>query len=292
MADDRSRKLTGAVPAAGPADDRSRKLTGAVPAGDRNRKLTTPPAVTPAPAPQGQAGRDPRSSVVVPVRYRYQSFIQFIETQSMNISRSGMFLVADESIAVGTTIDFELSLADGFALMRGKGEVVRVSTAPRGLGIRFRQLDEPSRKLLDRILHINAQEGKQPTVSLDFQEQQPSAAASLAGLKGATRLSAGVRFSGRDLAVQINTGTVGYFTNNPLLNIRLGGFVVPGDEDVALGTVYSVTINDFNGAALWTGKGKVVAKHEMRLGIRLLEIPKEVLARLQAEVTKLAPSTK
>jgi hypothetical protein len=33
----------------------------------------------------------------------------------------------------------------------------------------------------------------------------------------------------------------------------------------------------------------VVAKHEMRLGIRLADVPKDVLTRLQQEVTKIAP---
>jgi hypothetical protein len=211
----------------------------------------------------------------------------------MNISRSGMFLLAGETgnLAPGTVIDFELTLVDGFPLMRGRGEVARVSSTPSGVGIRFRELDDPSRKLLDRIVAINAQERKQPTVPLDFQDA-PTAGASLAGLKGATRISPGIRFNGRDLTVQINPGTAGYFTNNPLLNIRLGGFVVPAQEDVPLGTMYTVAVGDVNGQVLWSGKGKVVAKHEMRLGIRLLEIPKDALARLQAEVTKLAPSNK
>jgi hypothetical protein len=264
------------------ADDRNRKPTGAIPV-----------AGAPAGGSSAPTQREPRAAVVVPVRYRYESFIHFVETQSMNISRSGMFLLAGDTVnlAVGTVIDFELSLADGFALMRGRGEVARVSNAPRGVGIRFRELDDPSRKLLDRIVHINAQEGKQPTVSLDFPDA-PSATGSLAGLKGATRISPGVRFNARDLTVQINPGTVGYFTNNPLLNIRLGGFVVPCQEDVSLGTMYTVAIGDLNGAVLWSGKGKVVAKHEMRLGIRLLDIAKEALTRLQAEVTKLAPSNK
>jgi len=229
--------------------------------------------------------------VAVPVRYRYESFIDFVDSQSMNISRSGMFLLAKEVLPVSTLIDFELSLADGFPLLRGKGEVARTSSDPRGMGIRFRELDDPSRKLIDRILHINIQEGKQPTVSLDFQDQ-PSAGSALAGLKGATRISPGIKFSGRDLSVQINPGTAGYFTNNPLLNIRLGGFVLPCQDDVPLGTVYSVDIGDVNGTPLWSGKGKVVAKHEMRLGIRLTDIPKDVLTRLQSEVAKVAPSNK
>jgi uncharacterized protein (TIGR02266 family) len=252
------------------ADDRSRKLTGAVPA--------TPP---------GQVSRDPRATVEVPVRYRYETFTSFVDTQSMNISRSGMFISSRESMAVGTSLDFELLLADGFSLLRGKGQVARVSVNPPGLGIRFQQLDEPSRKLLDRILEINAQEDKRPTVPLEFPEAPPSG--QLKGLMGATKVSPGVAFDGRDLRLEINTTTAGYFTNNPLLNIRLGGFVVPGQEDVPLGTVYTLQIEDAQGTVLWTGKGKVVAKHEMRLGIRMIDVPKDVLARLQSEVTRAAP---
>jgi PilZ domain len=236
-------------------------------------------------SPPSQIARDPRAIVSVPVRYRYQSFIDFIETQSMNISRSGMFLLVTETLPVGTLIDFELSLTDGFTLLRGKGEVARASTAPLGLGVRFVEIDEPSRKLLDRILHINTKEGKQSTVSLDF---PAGAVAPPMGLKGATGVSGGLKFAGRDLSIQINPATLAYFTQNPLLNMRLGGFVVPGVEDVPLGTIFTVAIGDFNGAVLWTGKGKVVAKHDMRLGIRLTDIPKDALARLQTELARLA----
>jgi uncharacterized protein (TIGR02266 family) len=270
------------------ADDRSRKLTGAVPT------PTPRPVATPSPRP-GVPGsspnmptRDPRVAVVVPVRYRYQSFIDFIESQSVNISRSGMFLASEQGLPMGTTIEFELTLADGVPLLKGKGEVVRTSVAPRGLGVRFLHIDDASRRLIERIVQINLQEGKRPTVTFDFSE--PEQVANLQNLQGATRVSAGLEFSGRSLRIQINPGTAGYFTNNPLLNIRLGGFVVPAQDDVALGTIYSVTIEDMASVVLWTGKGKVVAKHEMRLGVRLADVPREVLARLQAEVTKLAPA--
>jgi uncharacterized protein (TIGR02266 family) len=258
------------------ADDRSRKLTGGV------------PIVGGIPTPQGQIARDPRAPVSVPVRYRYETFIDFVETQSMNVSRSGMFIGSKSSVPIGTAIDFEFSLADGFPLLRGKAEVVRISTSPPGVGVRFNQLDEPSRKLIDRIVEINAEEGKRPAVSLDFAE----ASAPSSGLtrRPSTGVSPGVEFNGRDLHVEINPGTAPYFTNNPLLNIRLGGFVVPAPEDVPLGTMFAVTIYDMQRAVLWNGRGKVVAKHEARLGIRLSEVPKDVLARLQAEVTRAAPT--
>jgi uncharacterized protein (TIGR02266 family) len=256
------------------ADDRSRKLTGGV------------PITAGIPTPPGQIAREPRAQVAVPVRYRYESFIDFVETQSMNVSRSGMFIASKSSVPIGTAIDFEFSLADGFALLRGRGEVVRISSTPPGVGVRFHQLDEPSRKLIDRIVEVNAEEGKRPTVALDFAEA-PSPGS---GARPSTAVSPGVEFTGRDLHVEINPGTAPYFTNNPLLNIRLGGFVVPAPEDVPLGTMFAVTIHDMQRAVLWTGRGKVVAKHEARLGIRLSEVPKDVLARLQAEVTKAAPT--
>jgi len=41
---------------------------------------------------------------------------------------------------------------------------------------------------------------------------------------------------------------------------------------------------------LFSGKGKVVAKHEMRLGIRLTDADKATLNRLQAEIAKLSPA--
>jgi uncharacterized protein (TIGR02266 family) len=256
------------------ADDRSRKLTGAV------------PAVGSPPTPSGQIARDPRAAVSVPVRYRYQSFVDFIETQSMNISRSGMFIASKASVPIGTPIDFEFSLADGFPLLRGRAEVTRVSANPPGVGVRFDELDEPSRKLIDRIVDVNTEEGKRPTVALDFAEAPRTGT----NQRGHTAISPGVEFSGRDLQVEINPGTAAYFTNNPLLNIRLGGFVVPAPEDVPLGTMFNVTVYDVQRAVLWTGRGKVVAKHEARLGIRLSEVPKDVLTRLQAEVTRAAPS--
>jgi uncharacterized protein (TIGR02266 family) len=255
------------------ADDRSRKLTGAM------------PVVNPTGAP-GQVARDPRAPVSVPVRYRYQSFVDFVDTQSMNVSRSGMFIASKTSVPIGTSIDFEFALADGFPLLRGRAEVVRISSAPPGVGVRFNQLDEPSRKLIDRIVQINTEEGKRPTVALDFAEA-PRAGTNP---RGQTAISPGVEFNGRDLHVEINPGTAPYFTNNPLLNIRLGGFVVPSPEDVPLGTLFTVTIYDVQRTVLWSGRGKVVAKHEARLGIRMSEVPKDMLARLQSEVMKAAPS--
>jgi uncharacterized protein (TIGR02266 family) len=240
----------------------------------------------------GMTPREPRAPVVVPVRYRYESILDFHETQSANISRTGMFVLTSEVVPQNTVVEFEVSLADGFLLLKGKAEVARVSvTPPRGLGLKFVQLDDASLKLITRIVEVNTLEGKRPTVSMDFApELGTGQSRSFQTAPGSG--SAGVVWKDKDVSIQLNTATVSYFVYNPLLNIRLGGFVVPADKEVPLGTLFTVSITTPTGEALFTGKGKVVAKHEKRLGIRLVDVDKAVLTRLQGEVSRLVPSNK
>jgi uncharacterized protein (TIGR02266 family) len=223
------------------------------------------------------------------VRCKFESILDFVETQSVNISRTGMFLTTSEAVPLGTLLELEVGLADGFSLLKGKAEVVRVSqTAPAGLGVRFVELDPASQKLVDRIVEVNTQEGKRPTVPMDFAIEGPRANAAAIAASAA----AGVHWKDTEVAIELNAATVSYFVYNPLLNIRLGGFVVPAEKEVPLGTVFGVAIKTATGEALFGGKGKVVAKHEKRLGIRLTEADKTVLGRLQAEVSKLANASK
>ena len=166
------------------SDDRRKNApTGQFPRVPEGTPRAVPPAGSAAirtaqPAVQSEARkltpRDPRAQVVVPVRYRYESIIDFHETQSANISKTGMFVVTSEVVPQYTIVEFEVSLADGFLLMKGKAEVARVSTTPpRGLGLRFVQLDDTSIKLITRIVEVNSQEGKKPTVSMDFAPESP-----------------------------------------------------------------------------------------------------------------------
>lgn len=232
--------------------------------------------------------RDPRAGVIAPVRIRFASIIDFVETQSVNISRSGMFVATRDPVELGSIMEFEFSLADGFALLKGAAEVIRVSVNPPGVGVRFVQVDDATRQLIERIVEVNTIEGKRPTVAPELTD--PTAVDALLGLAGATPIADGVVFAGRSLQVQVNPATAGYFVYNPLLNIRLGGFVVPGVEDVPLGTMYDVAIVSLDNRLLFNGKGKVVAKHEKRLGIRLADVDKNTLATLQNEVNKMGPS--
>jgi uncharacterized protein (TIGR02266 family) len=270
------------------ADDRRRTITS----GSFFKDTTTAdrrPAVS---AERENTRGAARAQVVVPVRYRYESIIDFVETQSMNVSRSGMFITAADPVAQGTVLDFEVALSDGYVLLKGKAEVARVSQTPRGLGVKFVQLDPASQKLIARIVEVNALEGRKPTVPMDFAPLDTSPPRQPVNFPGAATAMGGVIWRESEIAVQLNPVTVSYFVYNPLLNIRLGGFVVPAEREVPLGTMFSVSIATIAGESLFSGKGKVVAKHEKRLGIRLVDVEKPVLTRLQAEVSKLVPTNK
>ena len=269
----------GAVPAAAPGSRTSNAYPGA------------------GPGRPGEQPRDPRFPMVAHVKLRYSSILDFHESQSLNISRTGMFIACDKTGPVGSMLDFEFALDDGLLLLRGKGEVVRVTQTPvRGMGVKFRELDEDSRRCLERIVATNESEGRVSEVPLDFSneshgfEARPaSPVRSAHPLHGATRVQPGLSVNGHDLQIRLTPLTVGYFTNNPLINIRLGGFVIPIDDEVSLGASFDVAIVDNDGISLFHGRGKVVAKHEHRVGIRLSDADKTVLARLQAEVGRLSP---
>jgi uncharacterized protein (TIGR02266 family) len=280
------------------AEVKDSRGTGAMPAVGAESRASRPFAVPNSPT-ASESTRDLRVPVVAQVRFRYSSILDFHESQSLNISRSGMFLAAEKPGAVGSLVDFDFALEDGLSLLRGKGEVVRVTTTPvRGMGIRFRELDEESKRCIDRIVTVNEREGRTSAVPLDFENESRISEARAAmnqskgaahPLHGATRVQPGLSVSGNDLQIRLTPLTVGYFTNNPLINIRLGGFVIPIEDDVSLGAIFEVAIVDNDGISLFHGRGKVVAKHERRFGIRLSDADKNVLARLQAEVARLSP---
>jgi len=243
--------------------------------------------------------REARVPVVAQVKLGYNSILDFHASQSLNISRTGMFVASDQPGPVGAIVEFEFTLRDGLSLLKGTGEVVRVTTQPvSGMGVRFRELDEDSRKCLERIVATNESEGRISDVPLDFANEAPlldmrpstppPSGRSSHPLLGATQVQPGLSVNGRELQIRLTPLTVGYFTNNPLINIRLGGFVIPIDEDVSLGAGFEVVLMSMEGISLFHGKGKVVAKHEHRIGIRLVDVAKTVLASLQSEVAKLS----
>ncbi|MEP6654177.1 MAG: PilZ domain-containing protein [Myxococcales bacterium] len=269
-----------------------------------------------------------RAKLSVPVMCRYDSVLDFVETQSMNVSETGMFMATETPAAVGSRIDFNFTLADGFSLLHGSAEVMRVVTSGpvNGMGVRFVDLDEANRALIARIVKVNSEEGRNSTMNFDFSRRAtvtsmpvvsdaagyPNAASPAARPAPAPVASAAaarpqappvvpapaarpvavppIRFDGRAVRIVLNAVTAPYFTQNPLLNVRSGGLFIPAEEDVPLGTVFQVDIVDGAGRPLISGKGKVVAKQDLRVGLRLNEVEKDALVRLRAEVDKVGAS--
>lgn len=242
---------------------------------DKNRGKTVP-------ATERRTGS--RARVAMPVMCRFESVLDFVAMQSMNISATGMFIETDAPAPIGSRIAFDFSLNDGFTLLRGTADVMRVVTAGpvNGMGVRFVELDDASQSLIQRIIAVNSQEGRSSTLTFDF-SRSPTAHA-MAVVQDPP--PAPIQFNGRSLRVVLGPLTAGAFTQNPLLNVRSGGFFVPAEEDVPLGTIFQVEIVDAAGRIVTSGKGKVVAKQDLRVGIRLAEVDKDGMARLRAEIDK------
>ena len=130
--------------------------------------MVKPPKPPPTPPTERRSAE--RVGLVTPIRIRYESVIDFVETQSMNISRTGMFIVTDAPAPLGSRIEFEFSLTDGFVLLCGLAEVVRVAMGGivEGMGVRFLDLDDANRRVIERIVSVNTDEGRVSTITFDF----------------------------------------------------------------------------------------------------------------------------
>ena len=70
-----------------------------------------------------------------------------------NISRTGCFLRSRDPYPVGTRLNLKFTvLADDPEVLEAKGEVVRVSERPRGMGLKFIELPIAARKVIDHLL--------------------------------------------------------------------------------------------------------------------------------------------
>lgn len=256
------------------------------PGGAAGADQAAPAATGGASGAQGADRRTgPRSALIVPLRCRFDSVLDFVEAQSVNVSVSGMFIATETPPPVGTRVSFQFALTDGFTLLEGAGEVVRVVTGgpAKGMGIRFVELDEKNRKLIERIVAVNTSEGRSSPLGFDF--ARPATVPSMPIMREPP-----VRFDGRSMRIVLDADTAPFFVQSPLLNVRMGGFFVPVDGDAPLGATFPVEIAEPSGKTLVAGKGKVVAKQEKRLGVRLADLDKDALAKLQAAVAKLAPT--
>ena len=96
-------------------------------------------------------GGDLRAGERLTINKEFESFDAFIQEYVTNISRTGVFIRAQEPLAVGTRVNLRFTvIMDDIETIEGIGEVVRVEKD--GMGVVFRELSGYSKDLIDKLL--------------------------------------------------------------------------------------------------------------------------------------------
>ena len=108
---------------------------------------------------------EPRVPLDQPVRLAFSNFRDFIEAVTDNISEDGMFIRTAAVRPVGSEFRFKITLADGWALIEGTGEVVWLSRdefgTSTGMGVRFLKLVAESAELVGNIVAEHRRVGRE-----------------------------------------------------------------------------------------------------------------------------------
>ncbi len=90
------------------------------------------------------------------IRLEYTSFRDFARELSPRLTREGLWLASEAPLPLGAEVALEIDLADGFRLLRGRGEVTASvadgPTGARGMAVAFRELDAASRHLVEKMV--------------------------------------------------------------------------------------------------------------------------------------------
>ena len=95
----------------------------------------------------------------------FEHFSSFISEYSANISLGGMFVKTEKPRLPETVFRFEVRLADDAPLIAGLAKVLWVREAaegddrPRGMGVRFLQLEDVGRELIEQIVREHMARG-------------------------------------------------------------------------------------------------------------------------------------
>jgi hypothetical protein len=224
--------------------------------------------------------RAPRCKVSIHVLYQPPGLDEAVETQLVNLSTSGMFLASRGNLPdVGAKVAFQFSLDDGLVVMKGTAEVVRIAPdGPRGMGLRFVELDKETRELVDRIVDVNSRN----PAPVPFEEEETS--------RLTLPMQRAVEYGHGTVRIVLSEATAAYFTYNPLMHIGIGGCFIPAENEVPLGTGYQLDVVDVTGRLLLRCKARVAAKQERRIGVRLVDVDRTSLQSLRAEVARLTPA--
>jgi Tfp pilus assembly protein PilZ len=91
----------------------------------------------------------------VTINKEFESFDSFINEYVTNVSRSGAFVKCQHPLEIGTEINLNFAIiADSVVNIEGVGKVVRVEREPPGMGVVFTEINQHSRRLLERLLTL------------------------------------------------------------------------------------------------------------------------------------------
>ena len=94
---------------------------------------------------------DKRGDERLTINKEFESFDAFIQEYVTNISRTGVFIRAQNPPPIGTLVNLQFTvIMDDIETIEGTGEVVRVEKD--GVGVVFRELSAYSKDLIDKLL--------------------------------------------------------------------------------------------------------------------------------------------
>jgi hypothetical protein len=103
----------------------------------------------------------------------FASFHEVLDGYAQRLSEEGIFFETSEPRDVGAEVAFDVRIRDGFSVLKGAGEVVQ--TRDDGLFVRLLHLDQPSLKLLPKLLEHYRRKGV-PLMELPRKPEVASAA--------------------------------------------------------------------------------------------------------------------
>lgn len=114
-----------------------------------------------------EKGPSTKTPVSLRIKLKYADVDTFVEKFGANVTRAGIFLASRAPRPVGTTIRFELLIADGKSkVLKGDGVVIWIKDydpahpqRAHGMGLKFSRLDAESHKLVERILARKKEKG-------------------------------------------------------------------------------------------------------------------------------------
>ena len=96
----------------------------------------------------------------------FGSVREFIDRSSSRLSEEGLFVETEAAMEAGERLEFQVRVSSGLRLLKGRGEVAwrrlpGETGEAAGVAIRFLELDEPSQRLLSKVLDSHRREGRE-----------------------------------------------------------------------------------------------------------------------------------